>query len=408
MLTPRSGGPTGRFRGRRGVRALSVLLLLPLILVQVEASGSGSSVDIKYMYYWDRNGVWNHTPALVFLQRLPGYFSLRWNQELDAVSGASRHLGLRKIGRLGDNEKELDGISGASRSEIRHSEQGTVAYAKDGREASASLYFSDENDYTSWSPSVTASVDLNERNTTLSGSWALFLDDFHPATGFEGRGGRRRIQSVTLGVTQLISPLSLLSVSVSPIRSTGYLGHPYNPVITAAGAMLDENLPDSKLSLAYTAKWVQGFQVAGRLASLHAEARHYRDDWRLVSNTVDLQWHQYLTDRTYVRVRGRGYRQGAAAFYREAYAGDELYRTADIRFSAFSSLTVGAKLASAFPESWSESSLLPDRWDIGYDHGIRDTKGENDGVNPFYQYQLYGPDQYYLQGTFMAGLGFDL
>ena len=66
------------------------------------------------------------------------------------------------------------------------------------------------------------------------------------------------------------------------------------------------------------------------------------------------------------------------------------------------------KLASAFPEEWSESALLPDRWDIGYDHGIRGTKGEDDGVNPFYHYQFYGPDQYYLQGTLMAGLGFDL
>jgi len=398
------------FRRGRGIRVVSVLLLLSLALVPTEspAAGAGSSLDLKYMYYWDRNGVWNHTPALVFLQKLPGWFSLRWNQELDAVSGASRHLGLRKVGRLGDNEKALDGITGASRSEIRHSEQGTLAYARDGREASASLYYSDENDYTSLSPSVTASVDLNQRNTTLSGSWALFLDDFHPLAGFEGRGGDRRIQAVTLGITQLVSPLSLLSLSVSPIRSTGYLGHPYNPVVTASGALVDENLPDAKLSVAYTAKWVQGFQVGGRLASLHAEARHYRDDWRLTSNTLDLQWHQYLADRTYVRLRGRGYRQGAAAFYRDAYAGNELYRTADIRFSAFASLTLGVKLASAFPESWSESALLPDRWDIGYDHGIRGTKGEDDGVNPFRHYQFYGPDQYYLQGTLMAGLGFDL
>ena len=100
--------------------------------------------------------MWNHTPAFVFLQRLPGFLTFRWSQELDAVSGASRNLGLRKVGRLGDNEKALDGISGASRREFRHSEQATVAYANQGREASGSLYFSDENDYTSLSPSVSA------------------------------------------------------------------------------------------------------------------------------------------------------------------------------------------------------------------------------------------------------------
>ena len=52
--------------------------------------------------------------------------------------------------------------------------------------------------------------------------------------------------------------------------------------------------------------------------------------------------------------------------------------------------------------------VLPDRWDVGYDHGVRDTKGEGDGIRPLSHYQLYGTDQYYLQGTFMAGLGFDL
>ena len=66
------------------------------------------------------------------------------------------------------------------------------------------------------------------------------------------------------------------------------------------------------------------------------------------------------------------------------------------------------KLASAFPDSWSESALLPDRWDIGYDHGVRDTRGDVRRRPPLLPYQLYDADQYYLQGTFMAGLGFDL
>ena len=119
---------------------------------------------------------------------------------------------------------------------------------------------------------------------------------------------------------------------MSPIRSTGYLGHPYNPVVTASGALVDENLPDGKMSAAFTAKWIQGWQVGGRLASLHIEARHYRDDWKLVSNTLDLQWHQYLTDRTYVRLRGAATARARPPSTRSAYAGDELYRTADIRY----------------------------------------------------------------------------
>ena len=86
-----------------------------------------------------------------------------------------------------------------------------------------------------------------------------------------------------------------------------------------------------------------------------------------------------MFEGTYVRLRARGYQQDAAAFAKEAYAGNEVYRTPDIRFYAFSSLTVGLKIGSVFPESWGESGWLPDRWDLGYDHGVRDTKGEDDG-----------------------------
>lgn len=366
-----------------------------------------SGLDLKYMYYQDRNGVWNHTPAFAFFRRLSSLVRFQWNQELDAVSGASRRLGLGNTGQLGDHAAQLDGVSGASRREIRHSEQATLAYGNQGRAAAVSFYFSDENDYRSYSPAFSASWDFNDRNTTLSAAWSLFLDSFRPTGGFAGQGGDRRIQGLKVGLTQLVSGLSLFSVSVHPIRSTGYLGHPYNPVVLADGAMITERLPDRKLSVALTGTWIQGYRFRDRLGSVHVEARHYRDDWRLNSNTLDVKWHQYLAEGTYLRLRARVYRQGAAAFHKPAYQGDEAYRTADIRFAPFQSLTFGAKLASRFPEAWSESALLPDRWDIGYDHGARDTEGQGNAVHPFFNYQLHDAGTFYRQGTFMAGLGFD-
>lgn len=390
---------------------LLTLGLLSLTSFAAPASaegGSESSVDIKYMYYWDRNEVWNHTPTVSWIQKLPGFFKFKWNQELDAVSGASRRLGLRSLGNSGDGEQAVDAVSGASRREIRHSEQAAIGYENQGKVAWGSFYYSAEYDYTSFSPAASLAWDFNDRNTTVSGSWSMFLDRFHPRGGFKGLGGDRRIQGVGLGLTQVISPLSLVSFSVNPIFSSGYLGHPYNPVITDSGAMLEEALPDSKVSAALTAQFIQGYRLGEKLGSVRFEARHYRDDWRLASNTLDVQWHQYITEGLYLRLRARGYNQGAAAFYKKSYAGDERYRSADIRFGEFSSLTLGAKVAGAFPESWAESRLLPDRWDIGYDHGVRDTKGDGDGVHPFTRYQLYDPDQYYLQGTMMAGIGFDL
>ncbi len=372
------------------------------------AAESDQGVDFKYMYYWDRNGVWNHTPAVTWFKKVAASWRIQYDQELDAVSGASRRLGLRNIGRLADNDLKLDGISGASQREIRHSEQATVAYANQGRNASASFYFSDENDYRSYSPSLAGSLDFNERNTTLGGSAALFLDDMHPTGRFTGYGGKRKILSLTGSLTQLFTPLTLGAITVNVNHSTGYLGHPYNPAVTPDGDLKLENLPDNKTSVAVSGQIIQGFHIGGQLGSLRLEARRYQDDWQLGSNTADLQWYQYVHEGTWFRLRARGYHQDAAAFAKEAYIGDEVYRTPDIRFYAFSSLTVGLKIGSVFPESWGESPWLPDRWDLSYDHGVRDTKGEDDGVHPLYHYQLFPTDQYYIQGTFMAGLSFAL
>lgn len=373
-----------------------------------EAAQGDQGLDFKYMYYWDRNGVWNHTPAFAFFRQIASAWKFQWNQELDAVSGASRRLGLRNIGRLADNDLKLDGISGASRREIRHSEQATLAFSDHGREAAAAFYFSDENDYRSYSPSLSGSLDFNERNTTVGGSVAAFFDDMHPTGSFRGLGGKRGILTLTGTLAQILTPLTLGGLTVNVIHSSGYLGHPYNPAFTTGGALILENLPDRKTAVAVSGQIIQGFHLGERLGSLRLEARHYRDDWKLVSNTADLQWYQYVGDETYVRLRARGYRQGAAAFAKDAYDGNEVYRTPDIRYFAFSSLTLGFKIGSAFPESWGESALLPDRWDIGYDHGIRDTKGEEDGIHPVYHYQLFPTDEYYVQGTLMAGLSFDL
>ncbi|MDB5104037.1 MAG: hypothetical protein JWP91_1726 [Fibrobacteres bacterium] len=371
------------------------------------ASGSDDGLEMKYMYYWDRNGVWNHTPAFDFFKKISTYLRLQYNQELDAVSGASRRLGYKDIGILGDHDKELDGMTGASKREIRHSEQAGLTYSNQGRVATGSFYFSDEPDYRSLSPSFSGSWDFNDRNTTLGGGAAFFFDDFHPFGAFKGQGGKRTIASYSATVAQVLTPLSLAGITVNAIRSSGYLGHMYNPVITAQGSVLEENLPREKNGFAISGQFIQGYRLADRLGSVRVEARHYRDSWDLVSNTADLQWYQHLTEGTWVRLRARGYRQSAAAFAKAAYAGDEAFRTADIRYFRFSTLTLGAKIASTFPESWGESAFLPDRWDIGYDHGVRDTKGERDGIHPLYHYQLFSPNEYYIQGTFMAGLGFD-
>jgi hypothetical protein len=392
---------------RRIAGALLAAITLALPTAPRAAEGD-QGLDFKYMYYWDKNKVWNHTPAFSFFRKLTSSWKLQYDQELDYVSGASRRLGLRNIGRLGDHDLRLDGISGASRRELRHSEQATAAYSNEGRVATGSFYFSDENDYTSYSPAVSGSLDCNDRNTTVGGSAAVFFDDMHPQGPFQGLGGTRRITSLSATLAQTLTPLTLAGLTVNLIHSSGFLGHPYNPVITDSFNAVLENLPDRKTAWALSGQIIQGFHIGEKLASLHLDTRWYSDDWKLRSGTADLQWYQYLAEGTYVRVRARGYRQSSAAFALPTYAGDEQYRTSDIRYYAFSSVLLGLKIASVFPNSWNESPWLPDRWDLSYDQGLRSTKGEENGVTPMFHTQVFPANEHYQQGTFMLGLSFDL
>jgi hypothetical protein len=382
---------------------------IALLLASAWASDtSDDKVDFKYMYYWDKNKVWNHTPTLSFLKNVSRLWSFKWDQEFDIVSGASRRLGLRNVGQEGDHDLVLDGITGASKQEIRHSEQASLGYSNQGRVASASFYFSDEKDYTSYSPTISGSWDFNERNTTLGGTLAIFWDNLHPPGAFKGLGGDRKITSSTVSLTQTLSPTTMVAVTANSIQSNGVLGHPYNPVILATGSMLLEHLPGSKTSFALGGQVIQGFAFGDNRSALHFDLRYYRDSWKLSSLTAELQLYQYLTEFTYFRIRARGYKQNPAAFAKDAYVGNEVYRSADIRYYGFSSLSLGAKIVSVFPDSWERFGFLPDRWDIGYDHGFRNTRGEDGGIGPFTHYQLFPRDEYYQQGVFMVGLGFDL
>jgi hypothetical protein len=400
------------------LRARSKPLLGSLAIVALAApaclaaagmvSDSDQGLDLKYMYYWDRNDVWNHSPSFSYFKRIFSNWKFQWDQDVDYVSGASRRLGLKNIGRLADNDLKLDGISGASRRELRHSEQVTFSYADQGSNAAASMYFSDENDYRSYSPFLAASKDFNERNTTVGGSIAAFFDDLHPSGAFKSLGGNRTIVSADATLAQVLSPLTLVGFTANIIHSEGKLGHPYTPVLTTQGTLVVENLPDHKTSYALAAQLVQGYHLGDQLGSVHTELRYYHDDWDLNSGTADVQWYQYFAAGSYVRLRARGYSQTRTAFARNGYLGDEVYRSADIRYYPFRSLLIGLKVASVFPESWGDSPWLPDRWDLSYDHGVRNTYGEENGVSPLFFYQLFPADEHYLQGTFMAGLSFDL
>lgn len=375
------------------------------------ASEEGNSLEIKHEYFQDNNGVWNHTPVFHLKRVLADFLSVGWEQEVDVVTGASRRLGSGNTGITGDGP--VDAISGASKIEFRHSEKPAATLTLGNATATASLYSSRENDYFALGPAASLAWDFNDRNTTVALAYSRFFDEFRPEGEFAGLGGRKRISNYGLSVSQLLSPLTLVGITANLITSRGYLGHPYTPPMDSSGALRIEVVPAHKDAAALSGQLIQGFRVLERMGSVNLDLRWYQDEWELRSGTADLRLSQHLSDATYIVLRGRLYRQSGAFFAKDAYAGDEVYRTADIRLFSFSSWLAGFKISSAFPESWEDSKALPDRWEVKFDRLSRDTHGDPRAPLPAGSprrrlYQLYGPEETYSQFTLILGLLFNL
>jgi hypothetical protein len=398
-------------RWMRGRMRTSLLVPACIAAACMPSHGEAlNSLELKYEFFEDNNRVWNHTPAFLFMKALTRKLTLGWEQELDVVSGASRRLGLDKVGQTGD--REVDAVSSASKVEIRYSENPSLTYSHKGITATGSYYVSRENDYSSQAPAGSLSWDFNDRNTTLGVNYAEFFDDFSPKGTFAGLGGTKKIRGTSVSLTQILTPLTLAGLTATWVKSDGFLGHPYNPPMDETGTMLTEIVPDTKQAGALSGQVVQGYLLGDRLGSVNLDARLYRDDWGMKSSTYDLKLSQYVVESTYIRLRLRYYDQTGTAFAKPVYTGKEAYRTGDIRWYPFHSLLTGIKISSAFPESWGESVFLPDRWDVKYDYTFRNTHGDPVGAEPGFPrsitYQLYAPEDLYHQGVFMLGLLFNL
>ncbi|MEN9307394.1 MAG: hypothetical protein RL173_1326 [Fibrobacterota bacterium] len=392
---------------------LKPLLWTATLSMTVFANEGGDRVDTKFEVFRDRNDVMALAPVISIAKSISRNFSIDWEAQLDAVTGASREWGLIGSGQKLDANSgaltKLDGVSGASareggeiEPEIRAGSRiGLTWTDKKGGILTGSLYGSKENDYQSFSPAIGGSWDFGERNTTVSWGASWFFDKMTPygSWGVIG-GGPKWVHSYNLGASQLISPLTLIGANATFTRTTGYIGHPYNPVTIPGNGMVIENLPSKKEALALAGQFVQGFHLGEELGSLNTEYRWYTDSWNLRSHTLTLRWNQHISEASVVRLQTRIYSQTGAAFATTNGVGNELYRTADIRFFPFKSLLLGVKYSSEFPDNW--PGLMPRRWDISYDHLWRDTKG-----NPLL-YQLYASNVIYMQGTARAGLSWDL
>ena len=379
---------------------------------------SGTSyLELKYEYYTDRNDVISHTPVISLKKYITDEWSLSYDQEIDAVTGASRFIG-NPVNTV-SNSSEIDGVSGATY-EIRTSENLNLTYENQGTVFSSSFYMSHEADYTSYAPGISIAQDFFNRNTTLAFGYNRYFDDFkgrdelvayntgsalQPGDVIDRNlsaithNGKKDIHSYSASITQSLTPMTLFSMGGNYVESQGFLGRFYYNVTLDDGQMVPESIPDQKLGVALSSSLIQGYKGKSLLGSFRLDYRFYQDSWGLSSNTIDVKWYQFLTHESYVRFRLRYYNQSKAEFVYNSYNITDFYRTADIRYYPFTSYMTGFKFVSSFPESWEDIWFIPTKWDFKIDYLFRNTKGDRS------LYQFY--EGYYNQMDILAGVTYE-
>jgi hypothetical protein len=292
--------------------------------------------------------------------------SFRIGYDADVVSGATP----RTYGHASP-----DVVSGATHfSDNRHAFHAGAEVRVGPTELTAGYTFAFENDYRSHAIDAGAKVDLWGRNTTFRLGYAHNFDSVCDVNN-RGVGPLERqalgtsrgcfddkalglveeplaIDSYSLALTQVLSPIILADVSVGVQVVDGFQSNPYRRVRLFSGTVeAQEAEPHLRQRLALQGRLRIAVKQAH--AALGFSGRFYDDTWGVRSGTAEVQWEQYLGPRFLVRLRGRFYQQTRALFYRDAGEAKSYeavgpvgqYFTGDRELSPFRNWLVGVKLS---------------------------------------------------------------
>lgn len=242
-------------------------------------------------------------------------------------------------------------VSGASRmTDRRDAGDLTVTRRFEGRQFSAGLARSVENDYRSSALSLGAAQESDDRNTR----WELDLGLTHDRIDPVNRrvvGATRTLQELQLTWTQALGRRDLVQVGATLGRSRGYQSDPYK---------LFDVRPEARDMRVLVTRWNHGFgSTLG--ATLRASWRVYDDSWGVRGHSVELAWVQPLDEAWTVTPSWRGHSQRAASFYVDPVAdgsiypgpvGTPAYVTTDPRLAAFGAVTLGLKVEWRLGADW--------------------------------------------------------
>ena len=339
------------------------LLALMVKVLHLQRAGAADHVDFKYeLYKEDDHRIEINTGIFQFEKSLGASTTLRGETVYDAISGASPTGGPPPRGSRQVPLAELEDTRNAGSLELsqrwgRHTFTPQVAY-------------STESDYESWGLSLNDAIDFNNKNTTLVlGAAHNFDKVFTGNSPYLPPDAKypKDTTDVLLGVTQLLTPKTVLTVNGTYGYSDGDLTDPYKGIRFDAFPdvdgtfLLPEKRPSYKSREILYASLTRFITPAN--ASVELAYRFYHDSFDIVANTVSLTWYQKVGQHLSIEPSIRFYDQSEAYFYYARVpkslgvpvpvlrnARTPGVYSADYRLSSLNTWTYGVKVAYRFNE----------------------------------------------------------
>jgi hypothetical protein len=295
---------------------------------------------------------------------LGGVLSLGGSYSADIVSGATPSI------YAAPRPGEVDAVTAASQfKETRHVGAGSIGLTGSRSSLVVGYAYGTERDYRSHSVTASGSIDLPGKNTTLGLSYTRNIDKVCAYDNGDAEPLSRRTLSgtdacfvdgaaatVTLPVdldtvqgtlTQNLTPALVMQLGLYGQIVRGFQANPYRRV-RVFQVDAQENVPDVRDRGAAFLR--VNLALPGIRAATSLFARGYMDSWGIRSGSVEVVYHQYIGSRILLRVRGRGYQQTGAVFFRDALDYELMgpagqYFTGDREHAPLRTVLAGGKLS---------------------------------------------------------------
>ncbi len=237
---------------------------------------------------------------------------------------------------------------------------------------------------------------LFEDNTVLSASALVVADGFDPVTpnGVDHSFVARTTLSMNLGLTQLLSPTTVLDASLGATTQWGVLQQTWNSVVLyrvqgqpgEPVRRVAELFPVSRGRLAASARVSQ--HIPASSTTVKGSYRFYIDENLAIAHSAEVELYQWMGPWFYARLHGRLHTQIAPDFWAPSFQDprpkENDKRTSDSDLQTFNAREIGLRLVlqrDRAPVGFRAS----DSFSLGYLHYDRSNGLTDDFVNFGYE-----------------------